>query len=150
MSKGAILPDHDGRLAENITHFARALRKAGVRVGPAQVAEAVRAVAAAGFSRKLDFYHVLRATLITRAEHLDLFHQVFAMFWRDPEYLERMIDMMSPTLRKDPETPPRKKAAERRAAEALTERGDAPVPQQERDEIEIETTLSWSATETLF
>ena len=54
------LPETEGRLAENIVHFARALRKAGIRVGPSQTAEAIRAVQAAGFSRKRDFYHILR------------------------------------------------------------------------------------------
>jgi MoxR-like ATPase len=73
-----------GRLAENILHFARALRKAGVKVGPVQVAAATQAVALAGFSRKDDFYHILRACLITRADHLDVYHQVFMLFWRDP------------------------------------------------------------------
>ena len=38
----------DGRLAANITHFARALRKAGLRIGPGRVIDAIRAVAAAG------------------------------------------------------------------------------------------------------
>ncbi|CAN0430533.1 unnamed protein product, partial [Ectocarpus sp. 13 AM-2016] len=31
------LSDLDGRLVENVVHFARALRKAGIRVGTAQV-----------------------------------------------------------------------------------------------------------------
>jgi uncharacterized protein len=70
--------------------------------GPAQVQSAVEAVAAAGFTHKTDFYHTLRATLIHRAEHLEVFDQIFAMFWRDPEFIEQMIHLMSPTLRKDP------------------------------------------------
>ena len=36
-----------GRLADNIVHFARALRKAGVPVGTSQVRDAVRAAAVA-------------------------------------------------------------------------------------------------------
>lgn len=39
-----------GRLVENIVHFARALRKAGVKLGTAQVETAIRAVEAAGFA----------------------------------------------------------------------------------------------------
>ena len=34
----------DGRLADNIVYFARALRKAGMRVGPASVKDAIEAV----------------------------------------------------------------------------------------------------------
>ena len=36
---------HEGRIADNIVHFARTLRKAGVRVGPASVVDAIDAVA---------------------------------------------------------------------------------------------------------
>jgi uncharacterized protein with von Willebrand factor type A (vWA) domain len=142
------LPETPGRLTENIVHFARALRKAGVRVGPAQVQAAVEAVAAAGFTHKTDFYHTLRATLIHRAEHLEVFDQIFAMFWRDPEFIEHMIHLMSPTLRKDAEER-RKKAAERRAAEALTDAAAPPRDVPEREELTTDARISWSASERL-
>ena len=38
-----------GALAENIVHFARALREAGVPLGPGAVLDALAAVEAAGF-----------------------------------------------------------------------------------------------------
>lgn len=139
-----------GRLAENIVHFARALRKAGVRVGPSQVHDAIAAVAAAGFTARSDFYHVLRACLINRPEHIAVYHQVFTLFWRDPDYLQRMIHMMSPLLRNtaDPEAPA---AASRRAEEAL---GDLPHPPEApdaeaREEIELTARHTFSASETL-
>ncbi|NKX44508.1 vWA domain-containing protein [Roseicyclus persicicus] len=142
------LPETAGRLAENIVHFARALRKAGVRVGPAQVQSAVEAVAAAGFTHKTDFYHVLRATLIHRAEHLELFDQCFALFWRDPEFIEQMIHLMSPTLRTEAEAR-KKKAAERRAAEALADAPEPPEGTPVREELEMDARISWSASEKL-
>jgi len=58
----------DGRLADNITHFARALRKAGLRIGPGRVIDAIRAVEAAGFSERTDFYWVLHASFVSRPE----------------------------------------------------------------------------------
>ncbi|RVT86808.1 VWA domain-containing protein [Rhodobacteraceae bacterium CCMM004] len=148
MTRAAPLPQTDGRLTENVVHFARALRRAGVRVGTAQVEDAVRAVAAAGFSRKVDFYHTLRATLITRPEHLELYHQVFAMFWRDPEFLEHMIHLMSPAVRRDDERP-RPKSAERRAAEALTDRPEPPRRPDPPARLEVEAHVAWSSGETL-
>lgn len=141
-------PDPPGRLPDNIVHFTRALRKAGVKIGTNQVEDAVRAVALTGFTEKRDFYYTLRACLITRAEHLDLYDQVFAMFWRDPEFLENMIHLLSPAVRKDEERA-KPRSAERRAAEALT---DAPKPKrqsEEREELQIEASLSWSANERL-
>lgn len=135
----------DGRLVENILHFTHALRKAGVKVGTAQVETALRAVEEVGFTRRVDFYHILRATLITRAEHLEVFHQVFSMFWRDPDFLSSLMQMLSPTLETEPE---RRKpdAAERRADEALSgspQRREAPV----RDEVERQAVLTWSSRE---
>ena len=133
----------DGRLVENVIHFARALRKAGVRVGTAQVETAIQAVEQAGFTSRVDFYHTLRATLIHRSDQLEVFHQVFAMFWRDPEFLNAMMHMLSPQLRD--ETPPKKRdAGARRAGDAL---GEPPKTDNRPEENRLETnaTLSWSA-----
>jgi uncharacterized protein len=40
-------PERGGALAENIVHFARALREAGVPVGPGSVLDALAALASA-------------------------------------------------------------------------------------------------------
>lgn len=142
------LSDLDGRLVENVIHFARALRKAGIRVGTAQVETALRAVEQAGFTSRIDFYHTLRATMIHRSDQLEVFHQVFAMFWRDPEFLNAMMHMLSPQLQDT--TPPKKRdAGARRAADAL---GDPPPPPQdvpEDNQVETEAALSWSALEVI-
>jgi len=138
----------DGRLVDNVVHFARALRKAGVRVGSGQVETAIRAVSATGFSERIDFYHTLRATLITRAEDLEIYHQVFSMFWRDPEFLDAMMHMLSPKL-KDDAPPAPASAADRRAREALGDGGgpeDQPKPKEDLVEY---AAFTWSANEVL-
>ncbi|MEL6588406.1 MAG: hypothetical protein AAFQ50_17520, partial [Pseudomonadota bacterium] len=56
----------DGKLTHNITHFARALRNAGLPIGPGRVLDAIRAVEAAGFSEKRDFYWTLHACFVTK------------------------------------------------------------------------------------
>ena len=77
------IPD-DGKLVANITHFARALRKAGLKIGPGRVLGAIRAVAAAGFTERRDFYWALHACFVSRPEERVVFAQVFRLFWRDP------------------------------------------------------------------
>ena len=42
------MPNDDGRLAENILYFARALRAAGIPVGPGSVLDALDALRVAG------------------------------------------------------------------------------------------------------
>ena len=87
----------EGKLAHNITHFARALRKAGLPIGPGRVMDAVAAVQAAGFTRRDDFYWVLHACFVSRPEHRAVFGQVFRLFWRDPQFLEHMMSLLIPS-----------------------------------------------------
>ncbi len=140
-----------GRLPENILHFARALRAAGVPVGTGRAVLAVRAVAAGGFERRVDFYHTLAACFLSRPEHRAVFDQCFHMFWRDPQILEKMMGMMLPELVAPPHER-EKKPGEQRAAEALTKGADRPAPQaaeREPDEIEIDARLTFSDQEKL-
>ncbi|MEM9009625.1 MAG: VWA domain-containing protein [Pseudomonadota bacterium] len=142
----------DGKLAQNITHFARALRKAGLPVGPGRVTDAIRAVEAAGFTEKQDFYWTLHACFVSKPAHREVFAQIFRLYWRDPQFLEHMMSMLTPMVRGVNEAPdPR--AAERRAAEALLDEADLPPPpeklEEEGTEIEIDATLTYSTEERL-
>ena len=138
----------EGKLADNIAHFARALRRAGVPVGPGRVVEAVRAVAAAGFSDRRDFYWTLHACLVSRPEHGVVFAQVFRLFWRDPRYLEHMMALMLPSVR-GVQHERAAEAGEMRAAGALLD-GQAPeLPEAgggDDDEAEIEVDASATAS----
>ena len=146
-----MMPDAPARLADNITHFSRALRKAGVPVGPARLVDAIHAVEAAGFSSKLDFYHTLRACFVSRRDHIAVFDQCFRMFWRDPQFLERMMAALMPELKAPPNR--EKQTAEQRASEALLDGAEKPPlppsPEQEEDEIQFDASLSFSGTEKL-
>ena len=108
------IPD-DGKLAHNIAHFARALRKAGLPIGPGRTLDAVNAVAAAGFDRREDFYFTLQAIFVSRPEERSTFAQVFRLFWRDPRYLDHMMSLLLPQVHGVQEDR-RAEAAERRAA----------------------------------
>ncbi len=145
------IPDNP-KLAQNITHFARALRKAGLPIGTGRVVDAIRAVQAAGFTNKRDFYWTLHACFVGRPEHRTVFAQVFRLYWRDPRYLEHMMSMMLPAIRGVQEER-QADAAEKRAAEALldgVERDQPSAPEQEGEtEIEIDATQTASSEERL-
>jgi len=139
----------EGRLEQNVVYFCRALRRAGVAVGPAQTLDAIRAVEAAGFTRRGDFYTILRACLITRMEHLDVFDRLFHMFWRDPEFLDKMMSMMLPALQRESEAKAAK-AARKRAAESLVEGApQAAVPREQDEELVVDAQFTTSASERL-
>ncbi|SET73501.1 vWA domain-containing protein [Oceanicella actignis] len=145
------LPE-DGKLAHNILHFARALRAAGVPVGPGRVVDAVRAVEAAGFSSRADFFWTLHACFVSRPEHRQVFAQTFRLFWRDPQFLEHMMSLLMPMVRGAAE-PHKPRDAERRAAEALLAGAEAPPPpavdEKDEAEIQIDARLTFSADEKL-
>lgn len=141
-----------GRLADNIVHFARALRKAGLPIGPGRVIDAVRAVEAAGFTERRDFYWALHACFVSRPEHREVFAQTFRLFWRDPRYLEHMMSLLLPAIRGVQEERGAR-AAERRAAEALLDGVAREAPEPEPDpaeaEIEIDAALTAASQERL-
>src|SRR5215510_9672891 len=87
----------DGRLAENIVYFARALRAAGIPVGPGAVIDALAAVEAAGVGTREDFYWTLHAVFVKRHEHALLFEQAFAIFFRRRTYLDKLLASLMPT-----------------------------------------------------
>ena len=145
------LPD-DGKLAQNIAHFARALRRAGLPIGPGRVIEAVRAIAAVGFTRRDDFYWALHGIFVSRPEERVIYDQVFRLFWRDPQFLEHMMTFLIPTVRGAQEE---RLAApgEKRAAQALLDgKGPAPPPMPDQDEeplIDIDASATQSGEERL-
>ncbi|NHM17362.1 vWA domain-containing protein [Tritonibacter mobilis] len=144
------LPENP-KLVANITHFARALRKAGLNVGTGRVMDAVKAVAAVGFTSRRDFYWTLHACFVSRPEERAVFAQVFRLYWRDPRFLEHMMAAMLPAIRGVQEERIAK-PAEKRAAEALLQGqlpDDLPQDAPEGEEIEIDATMTLSAEERL-
>ncbi len=140
------LPEHP-RLAQNILHFARALRRAGLPVGPGRVVDAVRAVEAAGFTDRMDFYWTLHACFVSRPEQRLVFAQVFRLYWRDPRYLEHMMSMMLPAIRGVQEEK-LAQSAEKRAAQALLgdQMPEIPVSEQEEEATKIEVDASFTVS----
>src|SRR5271157_6211142 len=115
-------PSGGGALARNIVYFARALREAGVPLGPGAVLDALAAVEAAGFGDRGDFYATLHAVFIKKHEHSLLFDQAFQIFWRRRGLLEKLIAMMSPQAPGE-RKPQRADAGASRVADALFKSG---------------------------
>ncbi|HUF54960.1 MAG TPA: VWA domain-containing protein [Thermohalobaculum sp.] len=149
MPERIALPE-DGRLADNILHFARALRAAGLPVGSARIVDAVEAVQVGGFEYREDFYHTLAACFLSRHEQRPVFDQCFQLFWRDPQLIEKMMGLMLPEVRSARQERQRR-AGETRAAEALTAGAEAPPPAvaEEQEQIELDARATSAPTERL-
>jgi len=78
-----------------VVEFARLLRTNGVRVSPAEVADAVEAAALVGASDRGSFRAALRATLVKRSRDVSVFDELFELYFsalgRVLEGLERGI-----------------------------------------------------------
>ncbi len=85
-------------LAENIVHFSRVLRSAGLAVGPDRVLDAIAAVEAVGLDRRSDVHAALSAVMLDRHEQQVLFDAAFEAFWRDPKLLEQMMYLLLPKI----------------------------------------------------
>ncbi len=131
----------DGRLADNIVFFARVLRKAGLRIGPAAVTDAIEAVQAIGIGDREEFYTALHATLVKRHEDDAVFDEAFRLFWRSRDLVGKMIALMSPVVTRHEEREKRK-AGETRVSDALFGRQE----QRLRDEPDIEIDARFTAS----
>ncbi|CAO3420003.1 vWA domain-containing protein [Azospirillum argentinense] len=135
-----------GGLAINLMHFARALRAAGLPVGPGKLLQAVEAVEAVGIGNRADFYWALHAVFVNRRDQREVFDQAFHVFWRNPDILKRMMGLMLPTIRT--EASDSQDPLSRRVADAL--RGTAPEAEgPEKSEIEVDAAFTVSAQERL-
>ncbi len=133
-----------GRLAENIVYFARALRAAGIPVGPGAVMDALTAVEMADATTREDFYWTLHAVFVKRHEHSLLFDQAFRIFFRRRSQIDRLLAAMLPQAPREEEKPP---PGAQRIQEALL----AGLGEVERKppEMEVDARLTVSDREVL-
>ena len=141
----ATAPQASGKLADNILYFARALRDAGLPVGPGAVIDAINAVEAAGIGTREDFRATLHAVFVKKHEHTIIFDQAFAIFWRKRGFIEKMIALMSPQA-KDHSEPKKPDAGAARVADALYKHKPQEKP---KEQVEVDARFTMSASEVL-
>jgi uncharacterized protein with von Willebrand factor type A (vWA) domain len=136
-----------GRLAENIVYFARALRAAGIPVGPGAVLDALAAVEAAGVGTREDFYWTLHAVFVKRHEHSLLFDQAFRIFFRRRAYLDKLLAAMLPQAPMPESEEEKPKPGAQRVQEALLSNlGETERP---KPDVEVDARLTVSDRELL-
>jgi uncharacterized protein len=128
-----------GRLAENIVYFARALRAAGIPVGPGAVLDALEALKVAGVGTRDDFYWTLHAVFVKRHEHSILFDQAFRIFFRRRGYIDQLLAMMLPQALAPPQAP---QAGATRVHEALFAGLEDKLKKEREIELDARMTVS--------
>ena len=138
-------------IAENIVHFSRILRSAGMAVGPDRVLAAMAAVEQVGLNRRDDVHAALGAVMLDRHEQQTLFDAAFDAFWRDPKLLEQLMYLLLPKISGRGDKPVQPRA--NRLAEALAAPKPAappnPANNTAQEELSFDTTFTFSDRERL-
>lgn len=146
---GLAVPPHagGGALAANLLAFTRLLRRTGLPVGVSEGLHALEALEAVDLADRRQVHAALRAVMVHRHEHFDLFDQAFLLFWRDPEAGRNAAAMaLMEGMKSREKAPP----TARRIAEAMR----SPTPPQaprppEEEKREVDMTLTVSDRERL-
>src|SRR6201746_1559238 len=114
-----------GQMADNVIGFGRALRAAGIPVGPGAVIDALKALQVIEIGNRADVFTTLEAVFVKRHEHALIFAQAFELFFRAAEEWKHMLDSvpLPDHAKKKP------KPASRRVQEALSQPRMSETPQ---------------------
>lgn len=128
--------DHEiptGRTADNIVGFARALRAAGIPVGPGAVIDAMTAVQLVDIGNRADVFTTLEAIFVKRHEHALIFAQAFDLFFRAADEWKQMLDSvpLPDQSRKKPQ------AGSRRVQDAFSQTQMTETPQAQAEELRL-------------
>ena len=123
-----------GNIADNIVGFARALRAAGIPVGPGAVIDAVNALQLIEIGNRADVYATLESIFVTRHEHALIFAQAFDLFFRATEEWKHMLDSVPLPDHAKKKPPP----AARRVQEAMSQPAmREEMPQAQEQELRL-------------
>ena len=122
-----------GRTADNIIGFARALRTAGVPVGPGAVIDAMNALPLVEIGNRADVFATLQAIFVKRHEHALIFAQAFDLLFRAADEWKQMLDSVPLPDQPRKKPPP----ASRRVQEAFSQSQITETPQAKAEEIRL-------------
>jgi uncharacterized protein with von Willebrand factor type A (vWA) domain len=138
-------------IAENVAHFARVLRAAGMPIGPDRVLAALAALECVGVERRDDVHAALSAVMLDAHEQQPLFDAAFDAFWRDPKLLERLMLELLPRIQGRGQKP-RAPRPERLAQALAPPRTTAPADSahgEVGEPIEFDASFTFSERERL-
>jgi uncharacterized protein len=120
-----------GQMADNVVGFARALRAAGIPVGPGAVIDALNALRVIEIGNRADVFTTLESVFVKRREHALVFAQAFDLFFRAADEWKHMLDSVPLPDHAKKKPPP----ASRRVQEAMSQAQMTEVPQAQEQEV---------------
>ncbi len=136
------------KFVENLVHFARVLRRAGLTVGPDRVLQAIEVLPLVGIEHREDVRSAMACALIDSHEHRALFDAAFDTFWQDPGLLEKLLLQALPDAGGEP-AEIRKSQQQRLAAAMQPSPRDDDLPAPDPQSATMDASRGASATERL-
>ena len=132
-----------GKLADNVTGFGRALRRAGVKVDSSRIALAKEAALAVGLSEKADLSAAFEAVMVSREQDRLVFRELFDVYFQDPKLANKLLAQLLPSAEGKAEPSKRRP----RVREALTPQqayGQQAKPSTEDQKVEFDAVMTAS------
>jgi uncharacterized protein with von Willebrand factor type A (vWA) domain len=132
-----------GKLADNISGFGRALRRAGVRVDSSRIALATEAALAVGLERKQDVSAAMEAVLVSREQDRLVFRELFDVYFRNPEIAQKLLSQLLPSAEGKAE-PSKRRPRVREALSPQKTFGHQAKPKEEDQKVEFDAAMTAS------
>ena len=120
-----------GALSANIQGFGRLLRRAGLPVGHNETLAAMEALTHVPLDDRRQVHAALRAVMVRRREHFEIFDQAFLLYWSNPEAARNAAAMAMLDGMKERGKPP---PGSRRLSEARSPQQPPPGKPREPEE----------------
>ena len=130
-----------GKLADNLSGFGRALRRAGVPVDAARMALAQQAVMLVGLGRD-DIRAALETVLVSREQDRMVFHELFGAYFRNPQVAQKLLAQMLPTAESKAAPVKRRPRVSEALAPVRAAQNAPPVREEEKIDFDAAMTAS--------
>lgn len=132
-----------GKLADNITAFGRALRRAGVRVDSSRIALAADAALAVGLRSKMDVSAAMEAVMVNREQDRLVFRELFDTFFRNPEVAQKLLSQLLPSAEGKAE-PSKRRPRVREALSPQKTFGQPVQPKPQEQKVDFDAAMTAS------
>ena len=132
-----------GKLADNITGFGRALRRAGVKIDSHRIALAHDAAGHVGIGEKVDLSAAFEAVMISREQDRGVFRELFDVYFQDPKIANKLLAQLMPSAEGKAE-PSKRRPRVREALAPQKKFGQQAKPSAEDQKVDFDAAMTAS------
>ena len=132
-----------GKLADNITGFGRALRRAGVKIDSQRIALAHQAASHIDLAARQDVSAAFESVMISREDDRIVFRELFDAYFQDPKVANKLLAQLLPSAQGKAE-PSKRRPRVREALAPQKKFGQQAMPTAEDQKIDFDAAMTAS------